>query len=151
MDKVLLDWKGISEHIRDTIEYTFIDKAEVLPGIECRAIKLASTQDWYFKIHFEDNPIMPGVFVMEMIQQTGGLIINTMPGNKDAKLLFNGCESMRLYRGVRPGDIVQSEVRMISFRHGVAKFEGRADVDGQLVCKMGFTLVVEGEIKTPKG
>ncbi len=149
IDRIELDWHGISEYIRDSIEYTFIDKAVVVPGIECHSKKLASTQDWYFKIHFEGNPIMPGVLVMEIIQQTGGLIINTMPGRKDAKLLFHGCESMRMFREVRPGDVVEAEAKMTSFRRGVAKFEGKAEVDGQPVCKMLFTLVVEGEIPKP--
>lgn len=147
-NRIILDWKTLPDYIRDVPEYTFLDKADVLPGKEASGVKLASGQDWYFHIHFPGNPIMPGVLLMECIQQTGGLIINTMPNKKSALLMFLGCSNVRMYDSVRPGDTVYTKSVLNSYKRGVARFSGEAKKGNTLICEMDFTLIVEGEFVT---
>ena len=144
-EKISLDYRTLYDYVKVTVEYTFIDTAEVVPGREAWGQKLASTQDWYFKIHFPGNPIMPGVFIMESIMTTGSLIVYTMEGKKNIQLLFNGCESVKLYNSVRPGDILRTHVVLERYRSGFAKFDGEAFVDDKLVCKMKFILIAPEE------
>lgn len=143
---IVLDYENMLEYIKDDMEYLFVDRVEVIPGKSAEGIKLASSQDWYFKIHFPGNPMMPGVFIMESIMQTGGYIINTMPGKKDFALVFRGCKSLDFYKDVRPGDILRTHATLESYKRGVAKFFGEAFVDDVKVCSMKFTLVVLEEI-----
>lgn len=154
MDKLLLDWSNMDQYSAVPIGYRFVDRAEVIPGIEAWGKKAVSTLDWYFKIHFPGNPVMPGVFLMELMQQTGMLIVTTMPEAGTNILLFHACESMRMYGSARPGDLLSAHVVLESFRHGVAKFSGevtaftseeRADT---LVCRMRFSLVSQEEISS---
>ncbi len=143
---VYINYENIFEYGEDDMSYLFVDKAEVLPGIEAHGIKLASTQDWYFKIHFPGNPMMPGVFIMESIMTTGSLILYTMPEKKGEMILFNGCKDVRIYRSVRPGDILDTYVKLESYKRGIASFSGEASVEGRLVCKMHFTMTVPSEL-----
>ena len=145
-EKIILDYRNMAEYFQQDVEYVFLDRVEIVPGEKAYGIKLASTQDWYFKIHFPGNPIMPGVLIMEAIQQAGGLIVNAMPGKKKLSLLFHSCESMRMYREVRPGDILTIEVKLESYRHGIAKYYGEAHVGENLSCAMHFTLIAPQEI-----
>ena len=145
-----IDWKNISKYSLIPIEYRFIDQCNVLPGKEAVGTKMVSSQDWFFKFHFPGNPIMPGVFLMEVMQQTGYLIITTMEDNEPNTLFMQSCKSMRIYKPVRPGDEIKAYVSLISYRLGIANFHGEVKkVEGteeSLVCKMDFTLVSESSL-----
>lgn len=144
-ERIKIDWSTIEKYSDIPIEYRFIDYAEIIPGRSGEGVKNASSQDWYYRIHFPGNPVMPGVFIMEAIQQTAMLIVTTMPGMSSTPLLFCSCKNMRLYHSVRPGMVLKTKVTMKSFRHGVAEFHGEAYVDdamhSDLICIMDFVLV----------
>lgn len=146
MKSVVLDYRNILEYAEDTIEYLFVDKVEVQPGKSAAGVKHASLQDWYFKIHFPDNPVMPGVFVMEAIMQTGLFVISTMPEKKHVLFVFRECEKVKLRKSVRPGDVLQTNAVLQSYKRGIAKFYGEAYIDGELACSMSFTMVAPEEL-----
>lgn len=150
MKKLVLDWRNMDEYTQVPLEYRFVDKVEVEPGKEAVGMKAVSSLDWYFKIHFPGNPIMPGVFFMEAMQQTGLFIITTLPNIEEKLLLFQGCKNMRIYRAVRPGDLIKTYVSLKTYRHGVADFHGEvyAQEDGRevLVCTMDFTQIVQSQL-----
>ena len=147
MDEIRhFDYKNIYDYIKVTGEYTFVDKVDAIPGKEAWGTKLSSMQDWYYRMHFPGNPIMPGVFLIEMLQTTASLIIYSMEGKKDIQLLFHGVKNMRMYHSVRPGDVVKSHITLDGYRLGIASFTGDAYVDDKLICKAEFTLVAPEEI-----
>lgn len=143
--KVLIDYRNMFEYTKNTIDYMFVDKAEVIPGKEAWGQKLASIQDWYFKMHFPGDPVMPGALVMEAIMTTGSFAVYTLSGKKDIKLLFNECNNMKLFKSVRPGDILNTHAILEMYRRGVARFYGEAFTEGDIVCKMNFVLIAPEE------
>lgn len=145
-NRIIIDYSNIFEYSKDTIEYMFVDRAEVIPGKEAWGIKLSSHQDWYYKIHFPGNPIMPGVFIMESLMTTGAFIINTMEGKKEVQFLFDSCKEVKIYKSVRPGDTINSHVKLVKYRLGVASFEAEAFVENNLICKMSFRLIAPSEL-----
>ncbi len=144
--EVFLDYSNMYEYFRQTPEFIFLDSVKVVPGIQADGEKLASGQDWYFKYHFPNNPVMPGVFQMEALMQTGGLIINTMEEKKELKLFFGECKSVRISGSVRPGDILKTHVELKSYRRGVAWFEGVGKVESNVTCCMQYSLIAPDEI-----
>lgn len=150
MEKLLLDWSNMDTYTKVPIGYRFVDKVEVIPGKEAIGTKAVSSLDWYFKVHFPGNPVMPGVFLMEAMQQTGLFIVTTLPETKEKLMLFQGCKNMRMYKSVRPGDIIRTYVTLRSYRHGVADFEGKVNIlEGDkeiLACTMAFTQIVESQL-----
>lgn len=146
-NKIILDCNGdMYDYFRQTKEFIFIDRIEVEPGVRATGIKNVKEEDWYFQYHFPGNPIMPGVFQMEALMQTGGLIINTLPGKKDLKLYFGECKSVRINDSVRPGDTLKAVVELKTYRRGVAWFDAKAMVGEKVSCKMTFSLIAPDEV-----
>lgn len=144
-EKIHINYENIFEYSKNTIEYMFVDKADVIPGKEAWGIKLSSHQDWYYKMHFPGNPIMPGVFLIEMMMTTGSFIVYTMEGKKDIQLLFDSVKNMKIFNAVRPGDVINAHVIMQRYRLGIGVFEGEAYVDNKMAAKMEFTLTAPEE------
>ena len=133
-----LNWKDLEEILDEPIAYRFIDKVERLSGNVAEAIKLVSTQDWYFTMHFPGNPVVPGVFLLEMMKQTAIVVLRSLDFCFDRTGLFE-CERFRIFQEVRPGDIVRIVVRLERITDGI---RGRFSARIVRQCKMkGFVSV----------
>lgn len=140
------DGQELHSYFRQTPEYIFLDSVEVIPGSSAVAKKVLSDSEWFFEYHFPNNPLMPGVFQMEAIMQTAGLIINTLPDKKDLRLYFRETESVKILESARPQDHLDVEVTMISYKRGIAWFEGSLSVNQKVSCKMKFSLIAPDEL-----
>lgn len=150
-----LDFNQVLEYQADRYPYLFFDKVTDLePGVKCIGVKNLTQNEWFFPVHFQGDPCMPGFLQAEALTQVCALTILTMEGNKGKQVLLLSCDKLRLFQKVRPGDVMILETELISYRHGIAKGKGRATVDGKLVCscEMAFTLSDSEERKslTPK-
>jgi len=107
---------------------------EVEPGKKIKGIKYVSGDEYYFKGHFPSNPIMPGVLIIETIAQVGAVSLLMMPENKGKLVLFAGIDKARFKKIVKPGDKLEIEVEMGSFKRNIGKARGKATVDGKVAC-----------------
>lgn len=127
--------------------FLLIDKVlELEPGKKAVAIKNVTANEPFFQGHFPDNPIMPGVLIVEALAQTA-CIVGLTQGENDGKLgVLTGIDSMKFRRQVMPGDILKLEAEFLVLKMGMGKVKVCATVDGQVAA--------EGEIKfamvTPK-
>ncbi len=148
MKKIIINYKNMNNYTVIPTEYRFVDKVEVLPGVEAKGEKLVSFQEHHFKEQAEMRPFMHRAFAMEAVMQTGTFILTTMPEIGNKLLLFNSCKSVEMRGYAYLGDILDTEVSLVSYRHGIAKMRGHGGVNGRLVISMEFTLVLqEGMIK----
>jgi 3-hydroxyacyl-[acyl-carrier-protein] dehydratase len=106
-------------------------------------IKNVTINEHFFQGHFPGKPIMPGVLIIESMAQTGGLLLLQEIPDREKKLLyFVAIDNARFRRPVVPGDQLKLEVKVIAWRGGFCKLEGRATVNGEmtaeatLMCKM---------------
>ena len=87
---------------------------------------------------------MPGVLIIEAMAQTAAvLVVHTLGPTAEGKLVyFMSVDSARFRRPVFPGDVLH--VRVIKQRHraNVWKFEGRAEVRGQLMAEAVFAAMI---------
>lgn len=145
MEKIWIDCKNISEYLHVPTNYCFVDCAEVLPGHAAWGMKAVSPMDWYFKMHFPGNPMMPGVLIMETLFQTAALIIGATAETAEKQLLVDSCEFMRLYHSVRPGEVLNTCAELISAYDD--KFIFRAEASSSKketkVCSMRFALSLD--------
>ena len=145
-DHVILNDTNKTEYFRQTEEYIFLDEIDVIPGQSASGVKRIFPNEWYFSMHFPGNPVMPGVFQMEAIMQTGGVIINTQSGEKELELMFLDANTVKIKQSARPGDILKTFVELISYKRGIATFEGKAYTNGVLSCEMNFRLIAPSEM-----
>lgn len=104
---------------------------------QIHAVKNVSVNENLFTGHFPDNPIFPGVLILEALAQAAGLlgfkITESKPGVNDL-YLFAGVDNARFKRQVLPGDQLNLHVTFEKERRGIWVFKGRAEVDGELAC-----------------
>lgn len=129
--------KDIEKIIPHRDPFLLVDEVvEVEPGKKIKGIKYVKEEEYYFKGHFPSNPIMPGVLIVETIAQVGAVSLLMLPENKGKLVLFAGIDKARFKRIVRPGDKLDIEVEMGSFRRNVGKATGVARVGNELACKV---------------
>lgn len=93
----------------------------------------------YFKGHFPNMPIMPGVLIIETLAQSGALLVSLTQGLDDGKFIaFSSVDSAKFKRPVTPGDIMRVEVSIEKIRLPFYRFSGRAYVGDRLVASAQF-------------
>lgn len=150
MEKIVINWENMDEYTMIPKEYRFVDKIEVQPWMLAKGQKFISSQGEFFKADIKKNPVIHHAFLMEAVMQTGTFIITTMPEIGNRLLIFSSCESAEILGNVCLGDILDIEVSLLSYRHGIIKMQGWGGVNGLPVIYMKFTLVLqEGIVKGP--
>lgn len=113
--------------------FLFID--EVLEKSATRVIarRYIRKDEFFFTGHFPDEPIFPGVLIIEAIAQTGGVML--MHRYKDSIPLFMGIDKARFRRIVRPGDTLVIDVSIVHDRGRVVRLHGIAKVEEDIACE----------------
>ena len=89
MKNLILDKKAILEFQQNRPPYLMIDHAtEVVPGVSSRGYKDLKKDEWFFEVHWPNDPNMPGMLQVEAMTQMAALAILTLPGNKGKKNVF---------------------------------------------------------------
>ena len=136
-----------TRHIRHMIphRYPFLLVDRVLdwtsePERLVRAIKNVSINEPFFDGHFPDNPVMPGVLIVEAMAQAAGVLgyLHTEGAEGGGLYYLAKVEEARFTRIVVPGDQLLLTVREIKRKRGMGFFEGVAEVDGRKAasCKL---------------
>ena len=119
----------------DTIE-------ELEVGVRALGKKCVTFNEPFFAGHFPGEPIMPGVLIVEALAQTGAVAALSMPENKGKLALFGGIKNARFKGQVVPGDVLMLETTMVKTKGPVGVGEGKAYVDGKLVCCAEITFML---------
>jgi len=137
---MLLDSKQIQEIIPHRYPFLLVDRIiDLHPGKTAIGEKDVRSDDFYFPGHFPDDPVMPGVLILESLAQTGAITLLSVPENKGKSVYFAGIRHAKFRRKVIPGDILRLEVELTrangKFGVGVSK----AYVGEALACEAEFT------------
>ncbi|MGB4588785.1 MAG: 3-hydroxyacyl-ACP dehydratase FabZ [Clostridiaceae bacterium] len=131
-----IDINGIMKVLPHRPPFLLIDRIlEVEPGKSCKALKNVTYNEEFFKGHYPDYPVMPGVLIVEAMAQTGGYGILTLEGNEGKLPLFAGMNNVKFRKQVVPGDTLILEVTIDKLRSNYGKGTGKAYVNDQLVCE----------------
>ena len=99
-------------------------------------IKNVTINEPHFQGHFPEQPVMPGVLIIEAMAQTAGAIcINSTGEAKPSLVYFMTVDGGKFRRPVVPGDRLEIHVRKLKQRGNIWKFHCDAKVDGQLVAE----------------
>jgi len=93
----------------------------------------------FFKGHFPNRPIMPGVLIVETAAQAGALLVSLTRGLEDDKFIaFSNIDTAKFKRPVYPNEILRVEVHIEKIRLPFYKFSGKAYVDDALAASLNF-------------
>lgn len=135
----------IMEMIPHRHPFLMIDKVvDAIPNERATGIKDVSIDEYYFKGHFPQRPVMPGVLIIEAMAQTAAvLVVHTLGRESEGKLVyFMSIDNARFRRPVTPGDRLHVHVTKQRNRGNVWKFEGRAEVDGRIAADAVFAAMI---------
>jgi 3-hydroxyacyl-[acyl-carrier-protein] dehydratase len=112
-------------------------------------IKNVTANEPQFLGHFPDNPVMPGVLVIEgMAQTAGALCIRSMPSGQrqPALVYFLTIDKAKFRKPVVPGDVLEYHMNRIKRRKNMWWFRGVAKVGGKVVAEaeLGAMIAQEG-------
>jgi len=143
-----LDKKGIYEYQQNREPYLMIDNAtEIVPGISAKGYKDFKIDEWFFKVHWKDDPNVPGMLQIEALVQMAALSILCLPGNKGKIVYLISANKLRFIRKIVPNNRLYIETKVKSFKRGVAVCEGQGKVELNVACKAEFSLILPEEIK----
>lgn len=136
------------EQIKKLIPYNdpflWVDEVEKIENDTIIAYKKTNPEDNYFKGHFVDFPIMPGVLVVEGIAQTGTILLREKISNhKNKHLLAYQVRSAFFYEMILPGDNIKYKVKLLGiYADKIANFVGEAFVDDKKKCEVRFSVAI---------
>jgi len=113
--------------------FLFVDEVIEIADKRIVAKRHIRPDEFFFAGHFPQEPIMPGVLIVEALAQTAGVML--LRKYKGAIPLFMGIDKARFRRIVKPGDTLLMEAEVIHDRGKVVKISGRAKVRDETVCE----------------
>ena len=145
--KMFLDKKGILEYQKNRSPYLMIDYAtEIVPGKSAVGYKELPNDEWFFKVHWEGDPNMPGMLQIEALVQMAALSILTLPGNKGKIMYLINANNLKFAKKITPNTRLNIETKVKSFKRGLAICEGKGLINNEIACKAEFNLVLPDEI-----
>jgi 3-hydroxyacyl-[acyl-carrier-protein] dehydratase len=132
----MMDIEEIKQYLPHRYPFLLVDRVvELNVGESIVAYKNVSYNEAWAPGHFPDNPILPGVLLVEALAQAAGILgFKTMDKKPTdgSMYLFVGADKLRFKRPCVPGDRVMLRAKIVSSRRGIWKFDVSADVDEQL-------------------
>ena len=139
-----MDIEQIKEIIPHRDPFLLIDEIEEIePGVKAVALKHIKADDFWFKGHFPDYPVVPGVLILEMLAQTGAVSMLMLPENKGKIGFFCGVKEAKFRRQVVPGDTLRLEVEIIKVKGPVGIGKGIATVNGEKACSAEISFAIK--------
>ncbi|MDR2681871.1 MAG: 3-hydroxyacyl-ACP dehydratase FabZ [Holosporaceae bacterium] len=139
-----LDINEIKKCLPHRYPMLMIDRIEQLrPGEGAVGIKNVTLNEPFFQGHFPDRPIMPGVFIVEAMGQTAGVVVaKSMNLSRNGLVYFMAMDNVKFRKLVEPGDVLQLRVQKDRSRDNVWRFKGEAFVSNALVAEAVFTAMI---------
>lgn len=133
----VLDTIQIKEYLPHRYPFLLVDKIISMNSKEVVGVKNVTHNEPFFQGHFPNEPVMPGVLLIEAMAQTGGLLVLYKLKEKFSTY-FIRVDNVKFRRKVVPGDTLIFKVSLSSpIRRGIATMKG--------VTYVGSKIVAEGE------
>lgn len=140
----VMDQEEIKRNIPHRDPFLLVDEVRIIEeGKTCVGIKKVTGEEYFFKGHFPQKPIMPGVLILESISQAfGGAVMLNITQGKGLPL-FLGVENAKFRGMVVPGDTLQMPVQILRLGK-LSRIYAEAYVNDKL-CTQAYLTFILGE------
>ena len=137
----LFDINSILNLLPHRYPFVLVDRIiDFTPGEKLTAIKNVTINEPFFQGHFPNQPVMPGVLVLEAMAQAGSfLVLNSVENPMKKNMFFSSLSEAKFRHPIVPGDQLRIEMILEKFKLGTAFLVGKGYV--------GDKLVAEGKLK----
>ena len=138
-----MDVNRIRELLPHRYPFQLVDKVIEIGANYIVGVKNITANEPFFQGHFPQEPVMPGVLMVEALAQTGAVAILSLEENKGKIAYFGGIKNCRFRGKVVPGDKLRLETTIIKCKgpvgvgHAVASVDGKVVVDAELTFMIG--------------
>ena len=135
--QAMFDINSIIRLLPHRYPFVLVDRiVDITPGEKLTAYKNVSINEPFFQGHFPNQPVMPGVLVLEAMCQAGCfLVLNSVDNPMEKNMFFSSLSDSRFRHPIIPGDQLRLEMVLEKFRLGTALLVGKAYVEDKLVAE----------------
>ena len=146
---MMMDIQEVREYLPHRYPFLLIDRVlNIEPGKRIEALKNVTINEPFFNGHFPDEPIMPGVLIVEAMAQAAGILGFVTEEKKPSDgyiYLLVWTDKARFKRRVIPGDTLHLFAEYVVVKRNILKFTCEAQVDGKTVASAEM-LVAEQKV-----
>ncbi len=140
-DEPIMDNIRIRELLPHRYPMQLVDKITSIGSTSIVGVKNVTANEPFFTGHFPNEPVMPGVLMIEAMAQCGGLLVLSQLENPERySTYFLKIDDVKFRQKVVPGDTLLFRVELLSpVRHGISSMKGYMFVGDQVVSEATFT------------
>lgn len=139
----MLTSKDIMKIIPHRSPFLLIDRIdELVPGVRAIGKKCVSYNEPFFAGHFPEEPVMPGVLIIEALAQVGAVICLSVKENIGKTAYFGAINKARFRNKVVPGDVLTLEVELIKNKGNVGVATAKAYEEDKVYAEAEITFVI---------
>jgi UDP-3-O-[3-hydroxymyristoyl] N-acetylglucosamine deacetylase/3-hydroxyacyl-[acyl-carrier-protein] dehydratase len=137
----IMDNIRIRELLPHRYPMQLVDKITSIGSTSIVGVKNVTANEPFFIGHFPNEPVMPGVLMIEAMAQCGGLLVLSQLENPERySTYFLKIDDVKFRQKVVPGDTLLFRVELLSpVRHGISSMKGYMFVGDQVVSEATFT------------
>lgn len=140
----------IMECQRNRYPMLFIDFVEeCVPGQFARGRKLFTINEWFFHGYETAEPKVWNAIQIEAMSQMFLMTFLSLKEVKGSVAMSSKFDNVNFFKKIEPGDVLDIDAQLKSFRHGVARGSVEGRVNGDIACNMECTILVPDSLRIP--
>lgn len=144
-EKLSADLAEIKRSIPHRYPFLLIDAVkDIVVNETAVGIKMVTANEPHFQGHFPQQPVMPGVLIVEAMAQTSAILVTKTLDliDKGMMVYFMTIDKTKFRQVVAPGDVLELHVKVLRGRGKVWKFSGEGIVNGKVVAEAEFSAMI---------
>lgn len=144
---IVIDVNQIMRMLPHRYPLLLVDRIlQITPGEGAVALKNVTINEHFFVGHFPQQPVMPGVLIIEAMAQAAAVFVAHELDTESGPLVYLAAiEGARFRKPVTPGDSMHLHITKVSQRMNIWKMHGEAKVDGVRVAEATFSAMIVNE------
>lgn len=140
---MVLSSSDIQKIIPHRYPFLLIDRIDELEvGVRGKGVKNVTANEMHFLGHFPENPVMPGVLIIEACAQVGAVVVLAAEKFKGKTAYFTGIKNAKFRRKVVPGDTLVIETELTMFKGPFGFGKGIAKVNDEIACECDIAFTI---------